>query len=234
MLATESLTLGVRKHQCEACTIRDIVLFADLIPSDLSSIHAQIDDSTYSTGDMLFQRGDTANFLFTIHAGMVKLVRIGGDGRERIVRVLRQGDLLGIEALGSTEYSNNAIALTHLQVCRIPLNMIQDLNRRSPRLHARLMQKWQQALQDAEDWIADLNFGTAKKRVANLLLKMRHPDKPNMTTVFSRADMGAMLDLKFETVSREVSGFVQEGTIVQKDSMGRVFEILNADQLHQA
>ena len=234
MRVIESVTTASSRHQCEACTIRDIVLFADLIPSDLSSIHAKIDDSVFATGHVLFERGDKANFLFTIHDGMVKLVRKGNDGRERIVRVLRKGDLLGIEALGSTEYSNDAIALTHLQVCRIPLNVVQELNRRSPRLHARLMQKWQQALQDAEDWIANLNFGTAKKRVANLLLRMRHPDEPNITTVFSRADMGAMLDLKFETVSREVSAFVQEGAIVQKDGMGRVFQILDEDQLRQA
>ncbi len=234
MRALDSVPSISRDHQCESCTIRDIVLFADLIPSDISSIHAKIDDFIYSTGDLLFERGGIANFLFTIHAGMVKLVRRGNDGRDRIVRVLRKGDLLGIEALGSTEYSNDAIALTQLQVCKIPLNVIQDLNRRSPRLHARLMQKWQQALQDAEDWIADLNFGTAKKRVANLLLKMRHPDEPNITTVFSRADMGAMLDLKFETVSREVSGFVQVGAIAQKDSMGRVYEILDEARLHSA
>ena len=63
---------------------------------------------------------------------------------------------------------------------------------------------------------------------------MRNPDQPHVSTVFSRADMGAMLDLKFETVSREISALVKNGAIVQIDNMGRVFEIKDQAQLRQA
>ena len=234
MIKTHPVKVSPMSSRCESCSIRGLVLFGDLTTSDFESVHANITNAVFASGESVFKRGNAGDFLYTIHSGMVKLVRKVDDGRDRIVRVLRQGDLLGIETLACKEYTNDAIALSPLQVCLIPLQVIHELNRRSPRLHARLMQKWQQALQDAEDWIADLNFGTAKKRVANLLLKMRHRDQPQVTTVFSRADMGAMLDLKFETVSREVSAFVHNGAIVQIDNMGRVCEIVDEAQLRQA
>ncbi len=39
--------------------------------------------------------------------------------------------------------------------------------------------------------------------------------------------MGAMLDLKLETVSREISGLVRDGALKPCDKQGRRYEILN-------
>jgi Fic family protein len=37
--------------------------------------------------------------------------------------------------------------------------------------------------------------------------------------------MGAMLDLKLETVSREISALVREGVIEQLDKQGRIYRV---------
>jgi CRP-like cAMP-binding protein len=87
------------------------------------------------------------------------------------------------------------------------------------------MHKWQRALKDADDWLADMNFGTARQRVANLLLKMRSPSNHDVSVLFSREDMGAMLDLKLETVSREISRLVRDGVIAQLDKQGRIYRV---------
>jgi hypothetical protein len=50
-------------------------------------------------------------------------------------------------------------------------------------------------------------------------------------TLFSRDDMGAMLDLKLETVSREVSAFVREGVLSPMDKQGRRYQLLQAQVL---
>ena len=96
------------------------------------------------------------------------------------------------------------------------------------------MQKWQQALKGADDWLADLNFGTARQRVSKFILKMRHVDLPDQSSMFSREDMGAMMDLKLETVSREVSGLVREQVIEPLDKAGRLYRIQNEKALQSA
>ncbi|MCE2780388.1 helix-turn-helix domain-containing protein [Limnohabitans sp.] len=78
---------------------------------------------------------------------------------------------------------------------------------------------------------ADLNFGSARQRVAALALKMRDPDQPGMTSVFARDDMGAMLDIKLETVSREISSLVRDGALKPCDKQGRRCEIINENLL---
>ncbi|MDO8320679.1 Crp/Fnr family transcriptional regulator [Rhodoferax sp.] len=222
-IKTESAWRGT--SDCRQCGIRAMVLFADLNEHDFGQIHAPIDDMEYAQGDALYAEATPAQGIFTLRSGMVKLVRSTVDGRQRIVRVLRAGDVIGLEALAGARYDSDAVALTPVTVCRIPLNVIQKLASSSPRLHTQLMHKWQRALKDADDWLADMNFGTARQRVTNLVLKMRSPINPDVSVLFSREDMGAMLDLKLETVSREISSLVRDGVIKQLDKQGRIYRV---------
>lgn len=228
-LKTESAWRGT--SDCRSCGIRDMVLFADLKEEDFALIHAPIDDLEYEAGQTLANTGDTATALFTLRAGMVKLVRNTADGRQRIVRVLRSGDVIGLEALMTHTYDSDAVALTPIKVCRLPLQVIQRLNRETPRLHQRLLGKWHQSLKEADDWLAELNFGNARQRVAGLILKMRSGFDTSVVTLFSREDMGAMLDLKLETVSRTLSTFVREGLIDPMDKHGRQYRVLDVARL---
>ena len=216
---------------CRNCGIRDMVLFADLTEDDFSLIHAPIDDLEFSAGDCLQRMGDSARSLMTLRAGVVKLVRNTADGRQRIVRVLRPGDVMGLEALFSSTYESDAVALTGVKVCRLPTEVIKRLNRETPRLHERLMGKWHQSLKEADDWLAELNFGNARQRVGSLIIKMRSTTDADTVTLFSREDMGAMLDLKLETVSRTLNAFVREGLLEQQDKQGRVYRLLNTERL---
>jgi CRP-like cAMP-binding protein len=182
-------------------------------------------------GSTLYDRSSRSQGIYTLRTGMVKLVRVTADGRQRIVRILRPGDVVGLEVLTSPFYDSDAVALSDVSVCRIPVDVILKLGANNQRLHLKLMQKWQQTVKDADDWLADLNFGTARQRVSNLMLKMRSPDDPEMTTIFSRDDMGAMLDLKLETVSREINQLVRDEVIEQLDRLGRVYRVCQPEKL---
>lgn len=228
-IKTESAWRGTA--DCRACGIRDMVLFADLKEEDFKLIHAPIDDLEHPAGQPLVRMGETATSLYTLRAGVVKLVRNTADGRQRIVRVLRAGDVIGLEALMGPTYDSDAIGLTSIKVCRLPLQVIQRLNRETPRLHHRLLERWYRSLKEADDWLADLNFGTARQRVAGLILKMRADHDASVSTLFSREDMGAMLDLKLETVSRTLNAFVREGALEPLDNHGRIYRVVDAEQL---
>ena len=228
-IKTESAWRGTA--DCRACGIREEMLFADLHDEDFDLIHTPIDDLEYAPGQPLVRAGDTATSLFAVRSGMVKLVRNTLDGRQRIVRVMRSGDVIGLEALLGPVYESDAIALTSVKVCRLPLQVIQRLNRETPRLHQRLLERWHRSLKEADDWLAELNFGNARQRLAGLILKMRSDTEPELSTLFSREDMGAMLDLKLETVSRTMNAFAREGLIESMDRIGRLYRIVDVTRL---
>ena len=60
---------------------------------------------------------------------------------------------------------------------------------------------------------------------------MRHDTDPTLTTLFARDDMGAMLDLELETVSRAINHFVRQGWITALDRAGRSYRVLDAQAL---
>lgn len=219
---------------CKNCGIREMALFADLQDEDFSLIHTPIDTLKFEASEIVYSENQHAGYLFTIRHGAIKLVRNASDGRERIVRVLRTSDVFGLEALLKAQYETEAIALETTELCRIPLEVIHQLSQQTPRLHQRLMERWHKALKDADDWIASINFGSARQRVAQMILKLRLTHTPDITALYSRQDMGAMSDLKLETVSREMSRWTQLGVIQPLDKKGRMYKIMDEETLLNA
>ncbi len=209
---------------CENCGMRSASLFADLSSEDLRSIHHPIHDLALESHVEIFGEGEAGTHLYTVRSGLVKLVRFHADGSQRIVRLLRTGDVAGIEVTAGSAYASTAITLTEVTACRIPKVVVDQLEKDSPRLHGQLMLKWQSALKQAEDFVSELGSGTARQRLARLLL-MLAPEGRDVVSLPSREDVGAMLGITTETASRTVASFRREGLLRNLDRQGRHFQV---------
>ncbi|WP_456444654.1 Crp/Fnr family transcriptional regulator [Thiolapillus sp.] len=197
---------------CKICSIRDTVLFAGLEEKDFEHIHKPIEQLPLQPGDALYHAGSKADRLFTIRSGLVKLVQYLPDGTQRIVRLLRATDVTGMEALLGGEYQHDAIVMQTTEVCILPIDVVQRLSKENAKLHHELMKRWQRALSDADLWITQLSTGSAKQRVARLLIKLVC-DEDNHCELFNREDMGAILGITTETASRTVAEFKRKGLL---------------------
>lgn len=206
-------------------------VLADLTANELRQMQVPLDERLWPGGRLVCLAGERAGSVFAITCGTVKLVRTAADGRQRIVRLLQAGDVVGIEALACDRYDNDAITMTESHLCRIPVSALHALSSRLPDVQSGLMRKWHQALKGADDWLAELNAGPACARVRHFILRMRHSSDPSLVTLFSREDMGAMMGLKLETVSRELSALVRDGLIERIDRLGRRYRILDSARL---
>ncbi len=199
--------------KCQHCNVRKLALFADLNQQDFDLIHQPIEDQEYKHGESIYTMTDSPLFVYTIRSGLVKLVHDLANGSYRIVRILRQGDVAGIEALNGTAYLQNAIALLPTSVCRIPVSEIQRLNNESPRLSKQLTARWYKAISDADTWLSELTAGTSKHRVASLLLYLDDNKHSEACYIPSREDIGAILAITTETSSRIIAEFRRNGWI---------------------
>lgn len=210
---------------CANCGVRDQSLFANLSPADFKLIDQPIHDLSHEAHGTLFAEGDAGEYVFTIRKGLVKLVRYQSDGSQRIVRLLGPGDIAGLESTAGASYESTAIAITDVHSCRIPLSVIQRLESESPRLHQQLVRKWHEALKTADDFIADLATGSARQRLARLLLRLAGDGGHHQLLLPSREDVGALLGITTETASRTVASFRREGLMEDLDRQGRHFRI---------
>lgn len=202
--------------ECLGCGIRYLALFADLQEQDFSIIHLPIEEITCSAGDILYTTGEEGRALFTLRTGLFKLVHYLPDGGQRIVRLLRAGDTLGLEVLVGAPYEHTAIALRPALLCRIPFDVVRRLSTETPRLHDQLMKRWYHTVRQADEWLTDLSTGPARVRVARLLLLLTdgaEDDQNAPCDLFSREDMGAMLGITTETASRTIAEFRRKGLL---------------------
>ena len=200
---------------CRNCALRTTVLFGGLEESDFDRIHDPIDQFDLKPGMALYQTGDHGDYMYTVRSGALKLVQYLPDGGQRIVRIARTTDVIGLEALLGEGYQHDAVALQRSEVCRFPTRVVKELGRDSPKLHQELMTRWQRALTEADAWLTELSTGSARQRVARLLLRLVRDRESSECTLFSREDMGAMLGITTETASRTIAGFKRESLLVE-------------------
>lgn len=209
----EAAWLG--RAECRKCGIRDLVLFADLREGDFELIHLPIEELRVETGGSLYRAGDDDGAAFTIRSGLVKLVQYLPDGTQRIVRLLRTGAVAGLEVLAGQSYEHSALVLQTVEVCRVPREVIERLSRETPRLHRQLMKKWHDTLRQADEWLTDLNTGSARQRVARLFLHLNADSPGQPVNLPGREDVGAMLSVTMETASRTVADFKRAGLVAE-------------------
>jgi len=197
---------------CRVCGIRDIVLFADLNDSDLELIQRPINEKIYEPGDTLFNSGQTGDTVFTVRSGLVKLIQFLPDGNQRIVRLLRQGALAGIEVLLGGPYENMAVVLQKTTVCEIPVSVIRQIEQNTPRLQGQILARWHLTVREAEQWLSGLSTGNARARVARLFLYLL-PNGEERCQLFGREDVGAMLGITTETASHTIAQLKRDGVI---------------------
>jgi CRP-like cAMP-binding protein len=199
--------------RCEQCAIRNLVLFADLTKDDFDLIHHPIHELNFATGETLYNQGDKPEAIYTVRSGLVKLISYLSDGSFRIVRILRQGDVVGLEALDDKHYLHHAIVLETASFCRLPVSEIKALNDNSPHLFKQLTARWQRVISDADTWLSKLTSGFAKQRVAHLLIYLSQDCQATQCYLPGREDMGALLAITTETASRVIAEFKREGFI---------------------
>jgi len=198
---------------CRSCALRTSVLFAGLKEEDFQNIHTPINQYTLPPHAVLYRAGDPGDYMFTIRSGVVKLVQYLPDGSQRIVRLARTTDVIGLECLVEPRYKHDVIVLHRTQVCRYPVTVVRELSRINPALHQELMRRWQLALTEADAWLTELSTGSARQRVARLLLRLANGKAEADCELFGREDLGAMLGITTETASRTTAEFKRQGLL---------------------
>jgi CRP/FNR family transcriptional regulator len=202
----------IGRAKCAACDVRRFVLFSGLTDRDLDAILQPIDNLHIPQNATLYEQNAAAPSVYTLRHGLLKLKVDLPNGGQRIVRLVRPGDVAGMETLVGERYHHTAIALRDADVCRIPREVVMQLDRTHPAVHQALIERWQHSVDQAEQCIVSLSTGTAEARMARLLI-MLGCSGTQPEAMPSREDMGALLGITTETASRIMAEFKRRGLV---------------------
>jgi CRP-like cAMP-binding protein len=202
---------------CRRCALRKRGLFSVLRGADYDQITSPIRRAAVPAETAIYAEDAVADAVYTIRWGVVKLVKPGPDGRQRIVRLLGKGAAIGLEGIREGVYWHEATALQHTGLCRIPIGVVERLQGQNPQLAQRLIQQWEEYLQQADHWIVELSAGPVQERVRRLiaLLVRLSDDRTGEVELPSVADMASILGTSVESVSRATAELKRERVLVR-------------------
>ncbi len=170
-------------------------------------------------GDYLFRAGDEFRFLLVLNAGFAKTCYVSEDGREQTTGFHLPGDILGLDAVAAGAYGCDGIAVDACEVLAIPYDAVIAHGQSNPALVGELYRAFSSEIRNERDLMLSLRSLPAEGRVAAFLLEMslrfaaRGFSATELQLRLTRQEIGSMLGLKLETVSRAFSRFAKLGLI---------------------
>ncbi len=202
---------------CAASDVRGYTFCSELADDEIGEVQAIVRQIRLVSGQLLFQEGDEAQYVFNVTQGIIKLYKLLPDGRRQITGFVLPGDFLGLS--GRDGFSYTAEAVTEAGVCRFPRPGLEALFDEFPKLEKELLWKARDELVAAQEQMLLLGRKMPAEKIASFLLGLSRraerwemPSDPVLLPM-SRGDIADYLGLTVETVSRTFTRLKSEGVI---------------------
>ncbi|MGP8214429.1 MAG: Crp/Fnr family transcriptional regulator [Bacteroidia bacterium] len=224
------------KKECYQCVSRCRSIFSDLNLDETRMLDSNKSCTVFKKGQVIFEEGTYPHGLYCINKGKVKVAKTGADGKEKIVHMAKDGDVMGYRAiLGGDKYSLTATALETSTLCYIPLKVFTGMVEKNAKLAFKVIHLFTDELRAAETTITDLAQKTVKERLAQgiLLLKESYgyeDDGCTINVTITREEIASIVGTARETATRLLGELSKEKSIELK---GKRIKILNPQKLVQ-
>jgi CRP-like cAMP-binding protein len=190
--------------------IEEAEFFRSLTPQRLEQVRLQVRERRYPARKVLFREGETAEFLWALRAGEVRILRTTTDGRVLALETIQPGEIFGaVAALEGNGYPATAETTAESAVWRLPRVALLGLLRTEPHLTRELLVIVAHRLRDAHTRLRSLAYDPADVRLAQALLRSAHGTEAHVT----RRELAEAAGTTIETAIRVLRRFEQAGLV---------------------
>src|SRR5262252_3673152 len=208
--------------------LRKIDIFRDLSHAEIEEIDRQTRMTTVRRGQVIYRQEDTAEGLFLLKRGRVRLSRLSSSGRKLEVAVLDPGTFFGeMPMLGVSMRSASAEAVDDSLLCVMSEADVERLVLSKPQVGLRMIEILGRRLAAAEARLEDFAYRSASSRIATALLRMSND---GAIEGVSHQDLADAVGAYRETVTKILDEFEAAGLV----ALGRRrLEVLDAEALQR-
>lgn len=174
----------------------------------------------YNKGEIIFREGTVPSGIFIIRSGKVKKYKTDREGREQIIYVAGEGELIGYHAILSEErYPDSAATLEKSLLSFIPKEDFLEVLQRSPYFTHRLLKALSHEFTVFANSLSVFAQRTAHERLAIALIVLRekfkdeHLNGQEPVLNISRTDLANMAGIATDNVIRLLKDFKNEGIL---------------------
>lgn len=196
-------------------------------------LHMQLD--SYEALDLakkttLYAEGKRPKYLYYLKSGKIKAVRQHEDGKEYITNLYAAGDFIGyLPLLENKSYEDTAEVLEEAEVIQIPREEFLQAVYNDMSIASRFIKLIARNVQDKEERLLSLAYGSLRKRVAKALidihLKFNKDNGGKAPINVSREDIAHYVGTATESLIRTLSDFKSEKLIEIKEGKISIADI---------
>ena len=216
---------------CANCKVRKLCMPAGLNPQELDCVEDMVAARiNVKRGAVLFGHGDRFKNLYAVRTGFIKTQIALEDGRTRVMGFHMAGDTLGLDAIADETHACEAIAMEDAEVCVMPYEGVVRAAHQVVALQRHLHKSMSHEIVRQGSMVVLANM-PADERIANFLLNLserlhaRGYSPSELVLRMSREEIGSVVGLKLETVSRSFSKFALDRVISVKQRLVHIHDI---------
>ena len=217
---------------CSDCRLRELCLPRGLSDGPLEAFSAAVfAHRRLRSGQALFRAGEAFDSVYLVRSGFVKTLVLLEDGREQVTGLQMPGDMLGMDGLASGRHVSDAIAVDNTEICVVPYERLETLSQQAREVQRHLHRMFAKEIVREQRMMLLLGSMNAEERVSAFLLNLserltaRGYSPSHFVLRLTREDIGSLLGMKLETVSRIFSKFQKAGLIEVDGKQVRIVSI---------
>jgi CRP/FNR family transcriptional regulator, cyclic AMP receptor protein len=209
--------------------LKEILLLRDLSDSDITTLQPCTAIHLYQKGGIVMLEGDKLPAkLHILMQGMLQLTRIGTSGKETLLRTLSANEIFAAPALFGDEIAPATVtAIIESQVLTIERSALLERIKHTPEVAFRILEVYNQRLQQMHQTIHDLVSERAIVRLARFLQAHLNSDSEELNIKLSHHQIARSIGITYEECVRL---FSQLKSVVSYQRGGKI-TILNLEML---
>jgi CRP/FNR family transcriptional regulator len=221
---------------CRTCPVNETAACAVLTIEERDAMAAAGRSRILKRGEMLFAAGDEQAACATLLSGALKVSTVDVDGNEQILALVHPAGFIG--ELFAPFAHHDVVALTESRLCTFAKADIERAIEDYPALARALLRRSQADLLATRNLLELTGHARAEARLAALLHDFAAAASDSSCHVakffelpLTRGEIGNMLGLTIETVSRKLGELEDTGAIQRDGKRGIV--VRDAELLHE-
>lgn len=181
-------------------------------------------------GERVQRQGDPFKSVITVCRGFLRTSKSTVEGREQVTGISMRGDFVGLDGIALGAVEADAVALCDSEVRVISFEALEALAREFPIFQRHIYRLMGLAIDGQQRSQLQLNHLPADGRVASVVLRLSQrlaePGRAQLAfeLPITRKDLGSLVRLSPETVSRAITRMVEVGILEVEGRQVRIVD----------
>lgn len=214
-----TINRGTMMEETQRC-LRELVIFSKLEWDEVRLICERASEKRYYEEEVIFFEDNDAENLYILVEGKVKLTMLSPAGKEKVITILQEGDILGEMSLfDQDKHPITAEVLDEARLVILKFDDLKSIIQKKPGVAIKIIEAMAKKTRLLTSQIRELVFQDAEGRLASLLIRFVEDFGVEVKSgklidlVLTHQEISNLMGSSRVTVTKLINKFIDENII---------------------